>query len=157
MLFNLMFIGIPSFVLALEPNNSIVRGRFIINVLKSALPAGLTDFAALLTLILISIRMGISDNEISTMALYVIAFIGCLFLIKICHPFNALRIALIVVMALGFIIGALLFGSYVGLEVLYGDAIWMTVGFCAGSAPLFLLLTFAFGGFKKKPGANSMR
>jgi len=148
-LFNGMLIGAPSFVLAMEPNNNIVKGRFIVNVLRNAMPAGLTDFFALLALIMISIRMGISDDIISTMALYVIAFVGFMFLYKICRPLNPLRIALIICMFIGFVGGAILIGGFIGLEALQWREIWMTAAFCAASVPIFVLLTFIFGGFGK--------
>ena len=37
-------IGAPAFFLALEPNHELVRGKFMRNVLRAALPGGLTDF-----------------------------------------------------------------------------------------------------------------
>ena len=37
-----MMVGIPSFFLALAPNKNLVRGNFLANVLKSAMPAALT-------------------------------------------------------------------------------------------------------------------
>ena len=43
-LISMFTIGIPSFVLALEPNKELIRGHFLTNVLVRALPAGLTDF-----------------------------------------------------------------------------------------------------------------
>ena len=43
-LISMFTIGIPSFVLALEPNKDLIRGHFLTNVLVRALPAGLTDF-----------------------------------------------------------------------------------------------------------------
>jgi len=150
MLFNVMLIGIPSFVLAMEPNKNIVKGRFIVNVLVSALPAGLTDFAALTSLILICMQRGIPDDVISTMALYIIGCVGFMFLYKICRPLNAIRIALIACMVVGFVLGALLFGSFVGLVPLYGEAIWLTVIFCAASAPVFVLLTLIINSLGKK-------
>ena len=149
-LFNMFLIGAPSFVLAMEPNRSIVKGKFIVNVLVSALPAGLTDFAALTTLILVCARLGITNDEISTMALYVIAFIGFMFLYKICRPLNTLRIALIVTMLVAFVLGAFLFGYIIGLVPLYGQAIWLTIAFCAGSAPLFLILTLGIDAVGKR-------
>jgi cation-transporting ATPase E len=152
MLFNVMLIGIPSFVLAMEPNTNIVKGRFIVNVLRNALPAGLTDFAALTALILISVRVGIPDDVISTMALYVIAFVGFMFLYKISRPLNALRIALILCMLLGFVLGAWLFGGFIGLEPLYGQDIWITVAFCGASAPVFVLLTLIMNSLGRKKG-----
>lgn len=33
-------IGAPAFFLALEPNHELVRGKFMRNVLRAALPAG---------------------------------------------------------------------------------------------------------------------
>jgi cation-transporting ATPase E len=35
-------IGLPSFFLALQPNHNIIKGKFISNLLRNALPAGLT-------------------------------------------------------------------------------------------------------------------
>ena len=154
-LFNVMLIGIPSFVLALEPNNSIVRGKFLVNVIKSALPAGLTDFIVLFILIMTYEMMGVHEYAVSTMALYIVGFIGFLFLAKISYPYNALRIALIVVMLLGFTLGAAILGSMLGLVGLYSQEILITVGLCAASLPVFLLLTLIFGGFKNIKGKGS--
>ena len=138
--FNVMIIGIPSFVLAMEPNRSIVKGRFITNVLQNALPPGLTDFAALTVLIFLYPLLDISSEEASTMALIIIAFVGFLFLFKLCRPLNALRIALIAAMLLGFTLGTLLFGHYIGLVALTGQHIGITIFFCLATIPVFLLL-----------------
>src|SRR5699024_6059866 len=43
-LISMFTIGVPGFLLALEPNKNIIKGHFITNVLLTALPAGLTDF-----------------------------------------------------------------------------------------------------------------
>jgi len=140
-LFNMMLIGAPSFVLALEPNKSIVRGRFITNVLRNALPAGLTNFAALIVLVFVCSARGIPDNEMSTMALMIISFVGFLFLYKLCRPLNHLRIALIAAMLIGFSVGTVVLGWLKWLAPLYPDSILITVIFCAVSAPVFLALT----------------
>ena len=149
-LFNMMLIGAPSFVLALEPNRSIVSGKFIVNVVKSALPAGLTDFAALLALVFVCSNRGISDSEMSTMALIVISFTGFLFLYKLCRPLNLLRIALIVAMVVGFVVGYAILGGLDWLAPLYRDSIIVTIVFCLAAIPLFLVLTLIFDK-KKKP------
>jgi len=140
-LYNMLLIGAPSFVLALEPNRNIVKGRFIINVLRNALPAGLTSFSALTALVAICTPMDISDTEISTMSLFVIAFVGFLMLYKLCRPLNVLRIALIVCMIIGFIIGTYLLVWVGMLSLPSGQGIWLTVVFCAASIPVFLALT----------------
>jgi len=143
-LFNVMLIGIPSFVLALEPNRSIVKGRFITNVLRNALPAGLTDFFALVFLTIVSGRRGIYTGEVETMSLILIAFIGFLMLYKLCRPFNILRIALMIAMAIGFIGGAIAMVWIGALEPLAGESIWLTLLFCALSVPVFIMLTLLF-------------
>ena len=153
-LYNMMLIGAPSFVLALEPNRNIVRGRFILNVLRNALPAALTNFAALTILAVVCDRRAIPAGEMSAMALIIISFVGFLMLYKLCRPLNTLRIALIVCMLVGFTIGAFTLGWVGLLSALYMDSILITVLFCAACAPLFLGLTFVMRilGKEKKMG-----
>jgi len=151
-LYNMMLIGAPSFVLALEPNKNIVKGRFIINVLQNALPAGLTNSISLMVLAIIHTRYGISDAEMSTMALFQIGFVGFLMLYKLCIPLNPLRIALIVCMLVGFVGGAVVLGWLGALAPLHGQAIGLTLVFCAASVPVFLLLTLLMRRRKPKTG-----
>ena len=143
-LFNVMVIGVPSFVLAMEPNRSLVKGKFLINVFRSALPMGLTSFIALALLSIVSGQRGIHETEVSTMACVIVTFIGLLMLYKISRPLNALRIALIACMTLGFSLGWAFFGELLfGLSPLYGDSILITVFFCIASAPVLLVLSLA--------------
>ena len=148
-LYNMMLIGAPSFVLALEPNRNIVKGKFIFNVLKNALPTGLTNFSALAVLSVICDHRGIAEGEMATMSLIIIAFVGFLFLYKLCRPLNALRIALIVCMLVGFIGGAIVMGFLSALSPLTSGSVWMTILFCAASAPVFLALSMLMRGKKK--------
>ena len=144
-LFNMMIIGAPSFILALEPNKNLIRGKFLINVFRNSLPMGLTGFLALAILTITGGQRGISEAEVSTIACVVITFIGFLMLFRLSNPFNAIRVALIVCMFLGFSLGWMILGDIVfGLTPLHGDRIWITVIFCAAAAPVFLLLSLIF-------------
>ncbi|MCL2200529.1 MAG: HAD-IC family P-type ATPase [Oscillospiraceae bacterium] len=147
-LFNVMLIGIPSFILAMEPNKNIVRGKFIVNVLRNALPAGLTSFAAWVGLALVGASRGMPDAEISTMALIIIAFVGFLMLYKLSRPLNAIRIALIITMIVGFTGGAIMLYMVGGVAPLSSYGIWTTILTCLAAVPVFILLTFLMG--KKK-------
>ena len=140
-LFNVMLIGIPSFVLAMEPNKNIVRGKFIVNVLRNALPAGLTDFFALVALVLIGSARGISVYEIQTMSLIVIAFVGFQMLYKISRPLNTLRIALIAFLIVGFTVGAIVLSMGGVLPPLSGSSIWTLILICLTTIPVFIGLT----------------
>ena len=143
-LFNMMLIGAPSFVLALEPNKNIVKGRFLINVMKNALPAGLTDFFALAVLVFLAPKLGIPYEEMTTMSCVIIAFVGFLMLYKISRPLNPLRIALIIAMFIGFSGGGLLLSGLFALSPLSGASICATVIFCACTMPVMLLLSMIF-------------
>ena len=140
-LFNVMLIGIPSFVLAMEPNKNIVKGKFIVNVLKNALPAGLTDFVALVGLVLIGSSREIPNTEISTMALIVIAFVGFQMLYKISRPLNTLRLALIIVLIVGFTVGAIIARTVGIIYPLSGSSIWTLILVCLATVPVFVGLT----------------
>ncbi|MDR0861435.1 MAG: HAD-IC family P-type ATPase [Oscillospiraceae bacterium] len=142
-LFNVMFIGIPSFVLALEPNKARVHGRFLRNVILNALPAGLTDVGALLTAMFLAERFGIAADELGTMATILCAFVGFLMLLKLTVPLTTLRRALIIAMLAGFTLGAIVFSGLFNMVALSGKAIGVTALLAALTVPLMLLLTAA--------------
>ena len=156
-LYNTLIIGIPSFILAMEPNKSIVRGKFLINVFKNAMPAGLTSFLALIAIFVLYRNFDIPIIEMSTMSVIAITFVGFLMLLRLCKPLNLLRLTLLIAMAVFFLIGLLLFSgiinilpeTFVILSPLQGVNILWTLAVCAASVPLFMLLTIIMR--QKKP------
>ena len=147
-LYNMMAIGFPSFVLAMEPNHSLVRGKFLANVFRRAMSAGLTSFLALVAVFLLYTFLDISIIEMSSMSVIVITFVGFMMVFGLCIPFNPRRITLMVLMILGFIIGLALFsgfgdilpGEFVRLTTISGSNIWWTIAVCAASIPIFMIL-----------------
>ena len=89
-------IGIPAFILALEPNYNIVKGNFFLNILKKSLPGGITIVINILGVILISKIFNLNSDIISTMAVMLVAITGFILLFKICYKFNKLRISLFI-------------------------------------------------------------
>ena len=81
-------IGIPSFVLALEPNRSLVQGKFMTNVLRGAFPGGLTDLVIVLGLQAFAFAFGFSTQSLSTMATLCMAMVGMMVLWQVCKPFD---------------------------------------------------------------------
>ena len=65
-LISMFTIGIPSFVLALEPNKELIRGHFLTNVLVRALPAGLTDFIVVSGLVIFCREFQVDLDCLST-------------------------------------------------------------------------------------------
>lgn len=91
-------IGPPAFILALEPNNEIVKGRFMPTVIKRAVPAALTVVIAVVTVYLASPALNINSEQLSTVAVIVTVCAGLMFLVKICLPFTKIRIAMFIVL-----------------------------------------------------------
>jgi len=108
-LINTFTIGIPSFILALEPNKERIKGKFIINVMKKSLPGAFTMVFNILLLVAISLFMGFANEQISTLAVIITGYTGLLILLKVCTPFNAMHAALFFTMLVGFMIAILFF------------------------------------------------
>ena len=143
-LYNVMLIGIPSFVLAMEANKKIVRGKFLVNVFRNTLPAGLTSFLGMGAMFYFATQRGIHSYEISTMSLIIVAFVSFLLLYTLCRPLNVLRIALIVTMLVGFIVGAIAMAVVGFLVPLTGASIWITIVTCLCAAPVYVGLNMLF-------------
>ena len=84
-------IGVPSFILALEPNKDRLRGKFIFNVFRMCIPASLTMTANILALCALSGPLGLTGAEMSTLAVIITSLTGFIMLFKVCTPFNGLR------------------------------------------------------------------
>ena len=81
-------IGVPSFFLALEPNHSLVKGKFLSNVFRAALPGGLTDLFVVLGVEIFFLTFGFSEAELSTMSAILLIVIGIMVLYEVCKPFD---------------------------------------------------------------------
>ena len=95
-------IGIPSFVLALEPNWERVKGDFLRNVISKAVPGAVTIVFNVLVVSAAAFLLDIPQQQISTMCVMLTGFTGFLLVFRICLPFNPLRIALFAVIVGGF-------------------------------------------------------
>ena len=111
-------IGIPSFILALEPNNNRVKGNFFLNVLRKALPGGLTIVIDIVGIIAFSKLFNVNPEEISTMAVILVAFTGFVLLYKICYKFNAIRLTMFISLIIMFVGSILGFGKIFEIVVL---------------------------------------
>ena len=95
-------IGIPAFILALEPNKEKIKGHFFINILKKSLPGGLTIVINIISVIIVSKIFTLNEDIISTMAVILVAITGFILLYKICYKFNLLRKILYILLIIAF-------------------------------------------------------
>ncbi len=91
MMIDFLVIAIPSFFLVLEPNNNRVSGRFLINVIKGALPGAVTILLCSVVAFQVVNYLN-SDFITSSTIIVILATHTCLLvLFKVCRPYNLLR------------------------------------------------------------------
>lgn len=91
-----LFVGIPSFFLAIEPNDTKVKGSFLSKVFKKALPAGFTVATMVTIICLVYRNVGIDVSaQVSTMAFYVTSLVSFIVLMWVCIPYTKERLYLI--------------------------------------------------------------
>ena len=111
-------IGIPSFVLALEPNHEMVRGRFMQNVLRRALPGGLTNIVLIVGIELFTMAFTFQRATLSTLATVIMGEVGLLVLYYISRPMDWKRWLLLGSMTAAFVAAVLGFGGFFELTPL---------------------------------------
>ena len=101
-------IGLPSLLLVNEPNNNPVKGRFLYNVIREALPGALTIL--LLSIIVFSLSSAMYLDSITRNTIIIVAATHtCLMvLFKACRPFNTMRKILCTVCYSLFLFGILI-------------------------------------------------
>ncbi len=116
-LINMFTIGIPSFILALEPNKDRLKGVFMFNILKNALPAAITILLSIVMCIISQSIFSLTDMEYSTLSVCILAAASMLLLFRISMPFNVLRTVLFIVMGIGLVVGLLCFRDFYGVNI----------------------------------------
>lgn len=102
-LISMFTIGIPAFLLALEPNKNIIEGHFLTNVLLKALPAGLTDFFVVGALVVFAEVFEVNSTDISTAATMLLAIVGFMILFRISRPMDKIRWGIFIFSIVGLI------------------------------------------------------
>lgn len=111
---NALTIGIPSFILALEPNKKKVTGNFLTNVFRKAIP---TSFIIVLSIMIITF-LPLDFIEKSTLSLITVGLVGFIHIYRVCYPPKRYHLIMISVLLTIFIIGILLFKKLFSLSVI---------------------------------------
>jgi cation-transporting ATPase E len=137
----LLTVGIPSLFLALEPNVSLVKGRFLLNVFLRALPGGLTNLILVIGVTLFHIAFEFPFEEMSTICAVVMLVVGLLVLLETCRPLNTMRKTLIIVMGVLSVASAVFFGDFFTLSPLGFSSVLVLAVFMLFAYPLLRLLS----------------
>lgn len=97
-LMSFLTIGMPSFVLALEPNESKVSGKFLRKVIYRAMPAALADLCIIIIIVMFQYAFQIESKQTSTITALLVTAVGFYMVYKACVPFRKWHYALFGVM-----------------------------------------------------------
>ena len=115
-LISALTIGIPSFVLGLEPNRERIQGNLFQNILSKSLPAALSVVTVLLACVGIYSWCAISQERYSFLTVVLTGILGMLLLYNVSKPLNNIRKTLLYSVIIAFFIGITKFYGFFEIE-----------------------------------------
>ena len=143
-------IGIPAFLLAMEPNKKMIEGHFLTNVLLKALPAGLTDVLIVGFLTVFGQTFGMSNEEISTAATLLLAIVGLMILFKISKPMNVFRWIVWSAMVAGLLFCVIFLKNLFGIGVMTRKCCMTLIVFAVATEPLLRYISQIVAGVRER-------
>ena len=130
-------IGVPGFLLSQAPNHDLIRGRFVSNVLRRAVPGGLTDFLLVGVLVICSSLFKTPAEDIGTAATYLLAAVGIQTVYRVAKkPLDWYKRSIIALCIIGHIGCCIMLPWLFGIEAIAPSSIALTVILCVASIPL---------------------
>ncbi|MBE5741125.1 MAG: HAD family hydrolase [Clostridiales bacterium] len=143
-LLEMFVIGLPSFFLALQPNINPIKGKFLSNVAKNTLPAGICLVGVTIAMYVYQMFTGITTEVLVTMSSIGIIVVGFIALFRMCKPFNWFKSIMYVACAgicIACVIG--LFDLFKYVPISYYDTLFLIV-VCQASYPVYMVLNKLF-------------
>lgn len=157
-LISMFTIGIPSFILALEPNKNPIRGKFLVNVLVRALPAGLTDFIVVSGLVLFCREFSIDPDCLSTSCTILVAIVGFMILYRIAKPMNTGHIIMMIGVIIGWVFCMLFMSNLFGITGISKQCAMLMLIFAIITEPVLRYLSMfverIYGFFSRNSAKN---
>ncbi len=122
-LISMFAIGIPSFILALEPNSKKIKGSFLGNVFKMAAPAGITVFLSVSALLIFGDVMKIQQDSLSTAAAALVALVEFMILARVARPMTKMHLIMMAALITGFFYAIIFHNELFGIS----DMTWQTM------------------------------
>ena len=122
-LFSFVGVGLPAFLLTLEPNYSRVTGNFLINVLSRAVPGAISMITMVILAKLMCGLFPVSEEQFSTICTW-LAGINALWVLKrVCFPLTAMRKGILVLVTAAFLVGMIFMRPIFSIVLL--PALWV--------------------------------
>ncbi len=141
-LISVFAIGIPSFILALEPNHERVKGKFIYNVIAKSFPAAITIVLNIFLVVIASKIFNLTFEQYSSICVVLTALTEFTLLYKICIPFNIIRKILFITMLMCFFVCCMMMRQFFFISALTWNLAFIIIGLACLSLALFLTLYY---------------
>ena len=110
--------GYTSFFISFEPNGKQIKEKFLKSVLKNSFPYSVVIIINIICLYFLAPSMGIAEAKMTTLMYYMIGFTSILAVVRVCRPFNKMRVFLCTTTAIGFFVATILFRNLLHLSKL---------------------------------------
>lgn len=84
-------IGMPAFLLSQVPNEGLITGHFLKNILFKAVPGGIVDTFIVAAMVVFATIFGASSSDISTASTILLAMVGMMVLYNISKPMDKIK------------------------------------------------------------------
>ena len=136
-LVSMFTIGLPGFLLSQAPNHDLIRGKFVSNILRRAVPGGLTDLILVGALCLLCNIFQIPATDIGTCATFLLAAIGIQMVYRVAKkPLGWYKCGTIAVCILGIVLCVTILPWLFGIDSISTPAIALTCILGVVSIPL---------------------
>ena len=115
LLLEMFIIGVPSVILAIQPNDKLIKGDFTTTVLKKALPNGLLMFFNILIVIALNNVGVLNPEEFTSLSTLVLLGTGFVNLVYLCYPFNILRTLCVAISGVCVTVASFTLGQFFGI------------------------------------------
>ncbi len=137
-------IGVPSFFLALEPNYTRVKGRFLPTVLRRAFPGGLTNVVLVGIAMAFREPLGLTGPQMGTVSAVCLAAVGMLVLVGVCRPFDRFRVILCSAMGVALVGCFTLLGGFLGFAVDSSQSILVLIAVLIMAPTVYVAMMWLF-------------
>lgn len=143
---NALTVGIPTFILALEPNYTPPAGRFMRNVMEIALPSAICNIIFIIAISILGRHFNYNFATTSTLSVFTIGIIGYCALISISNPLIVRKQVMIGISFALFIITFIFGNKAFGLQsILTLQYTYLFVAIFLTAWPLFMFMREVLG------------
>ena len=149
-LVSMFTIGVPAFLLSQIPNNELIHGRFITNIIRKAIPGGITDTIMVCSMTAFGLIFGIESKDISTSSTILLSIIGLMVLFSISKPMNLYKWCIFLGCIVGLLFSIIYFKDFFAISSQMSlKGILLCINFSIMTEAIFRYVSGIFNVFEK--------